>query len=67
MPEAIVNYPEFPADFAEVAYRWSEFSPSPVMGDATAATAEKGKVILDAVIDRMVALIADLHARQDRS
>ena len=64
MSEAIVNYPKFPTDFAEVVYRWSEFSSSPVMGDATAATAEKGRIILETVIDRMVTLIADLHASQ---
>lgn len=64
MDDAIVNYPDFPADFAEVAYRWSEFSPSPVLGDATAATADKGRTILAAVVDRMAALIADLHGRQ---
>ena len=29
MDEAIINYPEFPADFDEVAYRWSEFSREP--------------------------------------
>ena len=42
MDKAIANYPEFPDDFGELAYRWSEFSASPVLGDAQAATAEKG-------------------------
>ena len=64
MEEAIVNYPQFPADFAEVPYRWSEFSPSPVLGDATAATAEKGRIILDAVLKRMAELVAELYSRQ---
>lgn len=66
MELAISNYPPFPADFAEVPYRWSEFSASPVLGDATAATAEKGKVILDAVVDRMAELTAELYSRQQQ-
>jgi creatinine amidohydrolase len=64
MDKAAVNYPEFPDDFGEFAYRWSEFSASPVLGDPTAATAEKGRVILYAVLDRMAELVARLHARQ---
>lgn len=67
MDKAVVNYPEFPDDFGELAYRWSEFSPSPVLGDPTAATPEKGRVILDAVLDRMAELVARLHARQTGS
>jgi creatinine amidohydrolase len=66
MDKALANYPNFPADFGELAYRWSEFSASPVLGDARAATAEKGRIILDAVLDRMAAIVADLHARQPR-
>jgi len=64
MDKAIVNYPEFPPDFGEVAYRWSEFSASPVLGDAAAATSEKGRIILEAVINRMAELVADLYSRQ---
>lgn len=64
MDKAISNYPEFPSDFAELPYRWSEFSQSPVLGDATAATAEKGRIILDAVIKRMAELVAALYSAQ---
>lgn len=64
MDRAIVNYPEFPPDFPEIAYRWSEFSASPVLGDATAASAEKGRIILEAVLNRMAELVADLYRRQ---
>ena len=64
MSKATVNYPEFPDDFGELPYRWSEFSRSPVLGDATAATAEKGRAILDVVLDRMVALVERLYVRQ---
>lgn len=64
MDKAIANYPEFPEDFGSLAYRWSEFSQSPVLGDATAATAGKGKRILDAVLAEMARQIAVLYARQ---
>lgn len=64
MEHAISNYPEFPGDFSEVPYRWSEFSASPVLGDATAATAEKGRIILDVVINRMAELVGELYSRQ---
>ena len=64
MDKAVVNYPEFPKDFGELAYRWSEFSESPVLGNATAATAEKGRIILEIVINRMAELIAALYHRQ---
>ena len=64
MKEAIENYPTFPEDFGTVAYRWTEFSRSPVLGDARAATAEKGRVILDQVLENMAKEIAVLYARQ---
>jgi len=64
MDKAIVNYPAFPDDFAELAYRWSDFSNSPVLGDATAATAEKGRIILEAVLERMAELVQELYSRQ---
>lgn len=64
MTQAIENYPVFPEDFGTVAYRWTEFSRSPVLGDARAATAEKGRVILDQVLDNMAKEIAVLYARQ---
>lgn len=64
MKKAIENYPIFPEDFGTVAYRWTEFSQSPVLGDARAATAEKGRFILDQVLDNMAKEIAVLYARQ---
>ncbi|OQP86581.1 hypothetical protein BTR14_08985 [Rhizobium rhizosphaerae] len=50
MSKAIANYPRFPADFSYVPYRWTEFSQSPVLGDARAAMAQKGRIILEAVL-----------------
>jgi creatinine amidohydrolase len=64
MDKAIANYPTFPDDFSTVAYRWTEFSASPVLGDARAATAEKGGKILNAVLANMAKQIAVLYARQ---
>lgn len=57
------NYPDFPADFDVLAYRWTEFSESPVLGDPRAASAEKGRQIIEPVLDRMVDLARTLHAR----
>lgn len=64
MQKAIANYPQFPEDFSTVAYRWMEFSDSPVLGDARAATAEKGRTILDKVLANMAKQVAVLYARQ---
>ena len=64
MELAIENYPVFPDDFDEVAYRWPEFSSSPVLGDARIATAEKGQRIIEAVLERMVELVGAMYARQ---
>ncbi len=43
--------------------RWDAFSPSPVMGDPRAATADKGEAILAVVLARMVALTEAALAR----
>ncbi len=66
MDAAKANYPEFPEDFSVLPYRWTEFSDSPVLGDPTAASAEKGRRIIEPVLDRMVALARTLHARSVR-
>jgi creatinine amidohydrolase len=64
MDKAIANYPVFPEDFTLVPYRWTEFSASPVLGDARAATAEKGRIILQAVLANMAKQVGLLYARQ---
>jgi creatinine amidohydrolase len=64
MTKAIANYPVFPDDFSTVAYRWTDFSESPVLGDATAATAEKGGKILTAVLANMAKQVTALYKRQ---
>ena len=67
MDRAVENYPEFPADFDTVPYRWTEFSKTPVLGDARAATAEKGRAILEPVLANMAKQVAVLYARQGRN
>ena len=57
MRQAIVQYPEFPADFDVTPTPWTDFLSTAVLGDATAATAEKGKAIIDAVVDNMIRLL----------
>jgi creatinine amidohydrolase len=50
---------------------WSAFSRSGVQGDATKATAEKGKVLFEAAVDEIISFVGDLRAtpipsRKDR-
>lgn len=54
MDRAIRHYPELPADFGAVPYRWSAVSPFGVMGDATAGTREKGEALIDAEVNAMI-------------
>lgn len=67
MDKAIANYPQFPEDFDIVPYRWTEFSDSPVLGDARAATADKGRIIIEAVLANMARHIGLLYARQPQA
>lgn len=57
MSKAICQYPEFPADFDVTPWPWTDIMDVAVMGDATAATAEKGRAIIDAVVDNIVRLM----------
>lgn len=62
MGAAVSEYPEYPAHFDVGAVRWDTVSDSGVFGDATAATAEKGEVIIDHVVTTAVELIAGWKA-----
>lgn len=53
MCQAVRQYPDFPADFDVTPTPWTDFMPIAVLGDATAATAEKGRYIIDRVVDTM--------------
>ena len=59
MSKAISQYPVFPDDFDVTPHRWTEIMPTAVLGDATAATAEKGKEIIDAVVENMAHLLGE--------
>lgn len=57
MEKAISQNIVFPEDYEYTPARWSEFMEKAVLGDATAATAEKGKAIIDAVVDHIAAIL----------
>ena len=44
---------------------WSSFSPTGVAGEATVATAEKGRLMFERAADNLVALARELRARPD--
>lgn len=58
MAKAIRQYPDFPPDFDVLPSPWSSVMDKAVMGDATAATAEKGKAMIEQVVDTIVALLS---------
>ena len=57
MQKAIKQYPDFPADFDYTPTRWTEFMTTAVMGDATAASYEKGKAIIDFAVSNIVRIL----------
>jgi creatinine amidohydrolase len=57
MDRAVAEYPEYPAHFDVGAVRWDTVSETGVFGDATAATTEKGELIVTHVVDTAVAII----------
>ena len=57
MSRAVCQYPEFPADFDATPIPWTDFMETAVLGDATAADAEKGRYIIDRVIENMARIL----------
>ena len=57
MDKAIREEPEVPADLDLRPMQWKEFSQSGMFGDASKATAEKGKAYLDRWIDELAAIV----------
>jgi creatinine amidohydrolase len=58
MELARANHPALPADIDVSPTPWHTFSPdSPVLGDPTLATAEKGRAIVDVAVAKIVELI----------
>jgi creatinine amidohydrolase len=63
MSRAIRDIPQVPPDFDFRPTRWHELTRTGVMGDATLATAEKGRALIEPSIDRMVAILTDARKR----
>lgn len=67
MERAVAEYPDYPPDFDVTPYLWDAVCSSGVFGDATAASAEKGRRLVDAVLKRTVPLIERLIAEVKQS
>ncbi|HYF94164.1 MAG TPA: creatininase family protein [Symbiobacteriaceae bacterium] len=63
MSKAIRAMPEVPPDFDYRPTRWREMTDTGVMGDATLATAEKGRAVIEATIDNMTAVLTAARVR----
>ncbi len=63
MSKAVKEYPEVDSLFGPISIPWSDFTKSGVIGDATVARAEKGKAIMDHMVEKSVELI-HLHQRK---
>lgn len=59
MGKAITDIPTIPSDIDFTPTPWEEFTNSAVLGDATKATKEKGKRIVDHAVKRMVEMLHD--------
>lgn len=57
MDRAITDIPDIPMHADVTPTPWEEFTESAVLGDATLATEEKGKYIVDIALENMVKLI----------
>lgn len=57
MERAVCQYPEFPEEFDYTPIPWTDFMETAVLGDATAATKEKGEAILSYVVERMALIL----------
>lgn len=57
MKKAVKEYPPVDPLFGAISIPWIDFSKSGVIGDATVATSEKGKAILDSMVNESIKLI----------
>lgn len=57
MEQAICQYPEFPPEFDYTPTPWTDLMDVAVLGDATQATAEKGRRIVEAVVDKICEIL----------
>lgn len=57
MERAVSQEIIFPADYEYTPKRWSDFMETAVLGDATAADAEKGRQIIDVVAENIAGIL----------
>ena len=57
MSKAVAEYPTIDPLFGPISIPWSDFTRSGVVGDATTASAEKGRAMLELIIERSLELI----------
>lgn len=57
MEKAIDGTVEVPQELAYTPIRWGEFTTTNVMGDATKATKEKGRYVLDKVVENIARIL----------
>lgn len=63
MSRAVREYPDYPFDFDATPTYWDVVTKSGVLGDATAASPEKGRAIVGRLVDLMVE-VAEQEVRQ---
>lgn len=66
MSKAVSEYPPQDELMGNITIDWDEFCKSGVIGDATVATGEKGRAMLDHMIDRSMHIIELHQARIER-
>lgn len=57
MGRAICQYPDFPPEFDYTPVFWTDIMDVAVLGDAAQATAEKGKAMIDHVVDNICTIL----------
>lgn len=57
MDKAVNGSPDFPEDIDITPIRWTDFTDTAVMGDATLGTPEKGKIIVETAVKNMAEII----------
>ncbi len=57
MSKAICDHPTIPENFNLTPTPWNKITKTAVLGDATLATSEKGKAIIDQAVDNIVAIL----------
>lgn len=66
MDRALSDIPDIPSYADVTPTPWEDFTETAVLGDATLATVEKGKHIIDIALDNMVRIAKELHNREKK-